>query len=129
ADQSKAAAVKPEQNVVLGKSRHGETPLGSRGNTCRGARNRGGAHGCDALEGTHSRCMIAWSWNCRAGERGLLVVPILTANAGADQTRSEERIELYGIPKIPILVDRRANPGCGRRRRRLEIVWISHIGS
>src|SRR5713101_5677744 len=125
ADEPKAAAVKPEQNVVLGKSRHGETPLGWRGSTCPGARNQGG-HRYDAAGGS---TITSFSENCRAAGAGLLVVSILTANAGADQTNGAERVELYGVLKIRIFVDGLTNLCGGRRRDRLEIVWISHIGS
>src|SRR6266436_2473851 len=60
---------------------------------------------------------------------GLLVVAILAANAGADQTKSAKRIELYDFLKKRALVDGLTNLDGGLRRHRLEIVWISHVGS
>jgi len=78
--------------------------------------------------GAIRRNVVAFSENCSAAS-GLLVVSILVANAGADQTNGAKRIELYGMSKIRTFGDGLTNLGGSLRRRRLEIVWISHIGS
>src|SRR5258708_229159 len=64
-----------------------------------------------------------------APRQRLLVVAILTASTSADDANSAKRIELYGVLEIRIVVHGLTKLGRCLRRRRLEIVWISHIGS
>ena len=76
-----------------------------------------------------SGCITAAFSETATARAGLLVVSILTASAGAGQTNSAKRIELYDFPEIRAVVDNCTKLGRGRRRHRLEIVWISHVGS